>query len=445
VVVWRPAQSTPLAWVSLDATDNDPSRFWAYVLDALGRSGVAVAFPAFVAVERDGHRPPEVTLAPLLNSMAELRGEQTLVLDDYHTISSPEIHEELAFLIRHLPPRLRLILLTRSEPPFPLARWRASGDLADIRARDLAFSRKETECFLSGQGIALPDALLGRLCARLEGWAAALRLVSLWVAGRDDPAGRIAEFVASDATIADYLTGEVLDHLSVARRRFLLRTSILGRLTGPLCDAVTGEGGGAETLRELERDQLFVEAIDPGRQWFRYHQLFEELLRYELSREHPELVGELHRRACGWLGAHGFTEEAIDHGLAAGDWASVQGLMLREALALGTRYSPGRVGDWLSVLPEAVIEASPFFLVIRAFVDSHAGRVEDGKANLGAALAIVGSPGYRAELPEMTALIYLLLLGAARLECDLVAARSYGQRTRTKGSEQNNLVVIINA
>src|SRR3984893_12821148 len=278
----RPGQSARLAWVSLDATDNDPSRFWAYVLDALGRSGVAVAFAAFVAVERDGPAPPEVTLAPLLNSMAELAGEHPLVLDDYHTISSPENHEELAFLIRHLPPRFHLVLLTRSDPPFPLARWRASGDMAEIRARDLAFSRKEAESFLSGQGIALPDALLGRLCARLEGWAAALRLVSLWVADRDDPAGRIAEFVASDATIADYLTGEVLDHVSVARRRFLLRTSILRRLPGALCNPVPRESGGGETLRELERDQLFVEAIDPGRQWFRYHQLFEEILRHEL-------------------------------------------------------------------------------------------------------------------------------------------------------------------
>ena len=428
----RPGQSAPVAWVSLDATDNDPCRFWAYALGALARTGVAVDLPASVAIERDGPRPPEVTLAPLLNSMAELCGERTLVLDDYHTISSPEIHEELAFLIRHLPPRLHLVILTRSDPPFPLARWRAGGGMAEIRARDLAFNREETERFLGEQGLVLPDPLLGRLCARLEGWAVALRLVSLWVAGRDDPSGRIAEFVASDATIADYLTGEVLDHVSVARRRFLLRTSILRRLTGSLCDAVTGEGGGGESLRELERDQLFLEAIDPGRQWFRYHQLFEELLRHELSRESPELVGELHRRACEWLGAHGFLEEAIDHGLAAGDWASVQGLMLRETLALGTRYSPGRVGDWLSVLPAAVIEGSPFFLVVRAFVDEHAGRIEHAKAELGTALAIVGSPGHPAELPEMTALIYVLLLGAARLECDLVAARSYGRRTRAE-------------
>ena len=357
------------AWVSLDSGDNEPSRFWAYISAAVTTAGL----PLSAAVTGQLGPAPRQALAPLVNALAGLTSALVLVLDDYHLITGPRIHAGVAFLLDRQPRRLHLVILSRTDPPFPLARRQASGNLTWARTRELAFTDAEMTLFLDQQDVMLPAAVRPALFTRLGGWAAALRLLTVWVAGRDDPAAAVAEFSASDTTIADYLTTEILSQLPAGLRRFLLHTSILPRLTGPLCDAVTGGSGGAGALAELDRRGLFTEALTPGRDWFRYHQLFAELLRLDLQREDPELVKGLHRRASGWFAAHGFAADAIGHALAARDWTGVQTLMLRETLAIGSRHPPAVIEGWLSSLPAQVREASPFFLTIEAYLAGHAG------------------------------------------------------------------------
>ena len=423
-------------WVSLDGGDNEPTRFWAYVTAAIAAAGTGLQLPGSHPAPA-GAGPPAQALAPLVNTLAGLTSDLVLVLDDYHLITSPQIHAGVAFLLDQAPPRLHLLIVSRTEPPFPLARRRASGELTWARNRDLAFTAAEMTLFLDRQDLALPAGLRPALFARLGGWAAALRLVTVWAAGRDDPAAAVAEFTASDATIADYLTTEILTQLPAALRRFLLRTSILPRLTGPLCDAVTGGSDGAQTLAELDRRGLFTEALTPGRDWFRYHQLFAELLRLDLQREDPELTGDLHRRAAGWFAAHGYTAEAIDHALAAGDWAGVQALMLRETVALASRQPPAVIEGWLAALPRQVRETSPFFAVAEAFVLGQAGRPREALRALDRASEPAAVVALAPALPELGALAQALRAMVARLDCDLPAARAaiqaVGQELRQAG------------
>ena len=412
------------AWVSLDSGDNEPSRFWAYISAAVTTAGL----PLSAAVTGQlAAGPPREALAPLVNALAGLTSALVLVLDDYHLITDPRIHAGVAFLLDRQPRRLHLVILSRTDPPFPLARRQASGNLTWARTRELAFTDAEMTLFLDQQDVMLPAAVRPALFTRLGGWAAALRLLTVWVAGRDDPAAAVAEFSASDATIADYLTTEILSQLPAGLRRFLLHTSILPRLTGPLCNAVTGGSGGAGALAELDRRGLFTEALTPGRDWFRYHQLFAELLRLDLQREDPELVKGLHRRASGWFAAHGFAADAIGHALAARDWTGVQTLMLRETLAIGSRHPPAVIEGWLSSLPAQVREASPFFLTIEAYLAGHSGNLRDAARALDRARELAAAPGTAPQLPELAAIGHMLRAAIARLDCDLTAARAAAQ------------------
>jgi LuxR family transcriptional regulator, maltose regulon positive regulatory protein len=411
------------AWVSLDSGDNEPSRFWAYVLAAIAGAGTGLQLPA-TPVGQAGTGPPHEALVPLVNALAGLTSDLVLVLDDYHLITDERIHADVAFLLDRQPPRLHLLILSRADPPFPLARRTASGELTQARTRDLAFTAEEMTLFLDRQDVALPAALRPALFARLGGWAAALRLLTLWVAGRDDPAAAVAEFTASDATIADYLTTEILGQLPAGLRRFLLQTSILPRLTGPLCDAVTGGSGGAQTLAELDRRGLFTEALAPRRDWFRYHQLFAELLRLDLHRDCPELIDNLHRRASRWFAAHGFAADAIDHGLAARDWTGVQALMISEMLAIGSRYQPAAIEAWLSALPAQIRQASPFLRVLDGLVHAYAGRFTDAGRALDQAQDLAAAADPPPSFPELPAIGHAVRAGIARLTCDLPAARA---------------------
>jgi LuxR family maltose regulon positive regulatory protein len=417
------APARRVGWVSLAKSDNEPAGFWSYVRAALAGAGVQLPSDGDGLADRSGTVPPERVLAPLVNALAELTADVTLVLDDYHLITDSRIHRDIAFLIDHQPQRFHLLVLSRSSPPFLLARWKANGAVIQVQTRDLAFTAEEMTDFLDGQGVTLPPGLREPLFARLEGWAAALRLATLWISGRDDPGAAIAEFAASDATITDYLTTEVLGPLSARLRRFLLQTSILPRLTGPLCDAVAAAEGGAHALAELNRRGLFVEAVTPSRDCFRYHQLFAELLRLELQRAYPGMVAELHLRAAKWFAANGFAADAIDHGLVAGDWASVRTLMLGETLAIGSSYPPSVIEGWLSSLPRRVLDTSPFFLVLHAFVLAHTGRLGKARRALHRAQNLARLPGIDPELPELGALQYAVAAGIARLDCDLAAAR----------------------
>jgi LuxR family maltose regulon positive regulatory protein len=412
-----------VGWVSLDKTDNEPATFWAYVLAALSCAGVGLPPAGCAPAELTRMGPPEQSLAPLVNVLIGLTADVTLVLDAYHLIADPRIHSGLAFLIDHQPPRLHLVILSRSDPPFPLARWTASGEVVQARTRDLAFTAGEMTVFLRDHGVTLPPDLAEPLFARLEGWPAALRLATLWVSGRDDADTAIAEFAASDATISDYLMTEVLNELPAGLRRFLLQTSILSQLAGPLCDAVTAQGGGAQALAELDRRGLFVEPLAPGRDWLRYHHLFAELLHLELERAYPVMIAELHRRASRWFAANGFAADAIEHGIIGGDWVGVRALMLSETLAIGSRYAPSVVEGWLSSLPRRVLDTSPFFLVLDAFVLAHTGRPGQARHALRRSANLARLATTEPELSELGALRHAIAAGIARLDCDLAAVR----------------------
>jgi len=275
-----------------------------------------------------------------------------LVLDDYHVIASPEIHEAVAFMVERLPAHVRLVLAGRADPPLPLAGLRARGALAEVRAADLRFAPEEAAAYLNGtMGLDLASRDIAALEARTEGWIAALQLAALSMQGRDDVAGFIAGFAGDDRFVIDYLVGEVLERQREDARAFLLRTSILSRLTGPLCDAVTGGRGGAGMLADLERANLFLVPLDDRRAWYRYHHLFADVLQARLLDERPGEVAGLHRRASAWAERHGDLPEAIRHAMAGGDlerprrWSNAPpprcaGRGRRRRCAGGSRPSP---------------------------------------------------------------------------------------------------------
>ena len=251
-----------------------------------------------------------------------------LVLDDYHVIDAHDIQDGMAFLLEHLPPQIHLVITTRADPALPLARLRARGELVEIRAADLRFTPDEAAAYLNEvMGLDLAAGDVAALEARTEGWIAALQLAALSMQGRDDVAGFIAGFAGDDRYIVDYLVEEVLHRQPEQVRSFLLETSILARLTGPLCDAVTGQDGGKATLEALDRGNLFLVPLDDRRRWYRYHHLFADVLRARLLDEQPDRVPELHRRASEWYEEHGDRSEAIRHAMAGEDFARAADLV----------------------------------------------------------------------------------------------------------------------
>ena len=264
-----------LAWVSVDDRDAEPVRFWSYVLTALRADAALGLLPSV-----------DAALAALLN---DLRPEPlTLVIDDYHLVESRDIHDAMAFLVEHLPSNVHLVIATRADPPLPLSRLRARGELVEVRAADLRFTDDEAADYLAGtMGLALTAADVAALAERTEGWAAALQLAGLSLQGHADPGAVVARFAGDDRFIVDYLADEVLARLPADVRDFLLRTSVLTRLTGPLCDAVTGQGGGAALLVALDRANLFLVPLDDQRRWYRYHHLFADVLHARLPASSP--------------------------------------------------------------------------------------------------------------------------------------------------------------
>ena len=359
VADWVDGLDAHVAWVSLDERDDEPTQFWAYVATALGPAGEgALAELGAGVVDLDA------VLAVLVNDLSHAEGEIVLVLDDLHTVRRPEVHEGLTFLVDHLPAPAHLVVTTRSDPPLPLARLRARGELVEVRAADLRFTPDEADAYLNGpMGLALDARDVAALEERTEGWAAALQLAALSMQGREDPHGFIAEFAGDDRYVVDYLAGEVLERQPEDVHTFLLETSILSRLTGPLCDAVTGRDDSAATLESLERANLFLIPLDDRRRWYRYHHLFADVLRARLLDERPERVDELHRRASAWLDAHDDPAEAIAHALAGHDVERAADLVERAAPAMHQTRGEATIAAWLDALPDEVIAERPVLTV----------------------------------------------------------------------------------
>ncbi|QXC60659.1 LuxR C-terminal-related transcriptional regulator [Aquihabitans sp. G128] len=347
------------AWLSLDGGDNDPATFWAYVIAAIQTVDHRLASEAGALV-RDPSASIETITTTLVNELHAAGEQLVVVLDDYHVIETAEIHQAVAFLLEHLPSHVRLVIATRADPPLPLAALRAQGDLLEIRAADLRFTSEEATAYLTEtMGLTLTTDDVERLGARTEGWIAALQLAALSMQGRADVAGFIADFAGDDRFILDYLVGEVLDRQGPSVRTFLLETSILGRLTGPLCDAVTGGHDGRTTLEHLDRDNLFVVPLDDRRSWYRYHHLFADVLRAHLLDEEADRVPELHRRASDWYDGIGQAGEAIVHALEGGDAERAAELIEVAAPAMQQSRQERTLRDWLERLPADVYADRP--------------------------------------------------------------------------------------
>jgi LuxR family maltose regulon positive regulatory protein len=359
-----------VGWLSLDAGDNDPARFWRHVIAALDRARPGIAGRSAPLL---GSSPPpsfEGVVTALINQLAAQpgQGEVLLVLDDYHLIDAPPVHASLGFLLEHRPPGLRLVLASRADPPLPLARLRARGQLAELRAGQLRFTAEEAAALLrQAAGPALPEAAMAALAARTEGWVAGLQLAALSLRGQEDVAGFVAAFSGSHRYVLDYLTEEVLERQPDEVRGFLLETSMLERLSGALCDAVTGRPGGQAMLERVERANLFLVPLDEVRGWWRYHRLFADLLRARLQRERPERVPALNRNAAAWSEAHGLADDAVRHALAAGDTAWAARLIERHADALLLRSEGATLQRWLAALPADLAGSRPRLCLVQAF------------------------------------------------------------------------------
>jgi LuxR family maltose regulon positive regulatory protein len=310
-----PGGPRPVGWLSLDEADDEPVRFWTYLLSALAAVAPEPAGEPLAALAGQGLDPADVALPALLNALAGSEQRYALVLDDYHVLTSPRIHETLEFLLTYLPPALQLVISARADPPLPLARLRARGELTEIRLADLRCTVEEAAVLLGGPGRLDQEATAG-LVDRTEGWPAGLHLAALALRDGGD-AATVAD--GAQRPVQDFFTGEVLPAVDGPARDLLVRCSVLERLSGPLCDAVLGTTGSAAILDGLERADLFVTAVDPPRRWYRCHQLFREALRRQLDTACPGAAAVLLGRAADWYLAGGRVEEAVRHRIAAGD------------------------------------------------------------------------------------------------------------------------------
>ena len=355
-----PADERLAAWLSLDRADNDPASFWTYVIAALRTAAPGVGEGALALLRAPRPPPIETVLTALLNDLGATAAEIVLVLDDYHVIDARDVQDQMAFLLDHLPPQLHVVIAGRADPAVPLARWRARGELAEVRAAELRFTPDEAAAYLNEMmGLRLTARDVAALEGRTEGWIAALQLAALSMQGRDDVAGFIAGFAGDDRYVVDYLAEEVLQRQPERVQDFLLQTCILGRLSGPLCDAVTGQGGGKAMLAALERGNLFLVPLDDRRRWYRYHHLFADVLQARLLDEQPGQVPGLHRRASAWYEQNGEPPMAIGHALAGEDFDQAADLIERTIPAMRITRQEATVHGWLKALPDEVVRVRP--------------------------------------------------------------------------------------
>jgi LuxR family maltose regulon positive regulatory protein len=359
----------PLAWVSLDEGDNDPIRFWTYVIAALNSLHPGVGETPLALLYASSSPPIEAVLTPLLNALVELPTETVLVLDDYHLIEAQPIHDALTFLLEHLPPNLHLVISSRSDPLLPLARLRARGALTELRAANLRFTSEEATAFLTKvMGLPLSAGQVAALQNRTEGWIAGLHLVALSMQGRDDVADFITAFTGSHRYVVDYLVEEVLLRQPEEVQDFLLQTCLLDRLSGSLCDAVRGRGDSHALLGLVERTNLFLVSLDDERQWYRYHHLFAEVLRNRLQQLQPTVIPDLHHRASRWYEQHELFDEAVTHALAVPDVEHAARLVEQYARFTNFPSQFQTLLGWLNRLPDALVRTHPSLCIMHAIV-----------------------------------------------------------------------------
>ena len=373
---WARRGGHPIAWLSLDAGDNDPARFWRHAVAALDRARPGTGERVAPLLGPPAPSSFQGLVTALINDLAG-EEEALLVLDDYHVIGSEQVHQSLAFLAEHRPAGIGVVLASRSDPPLPLPRLRARGQLTEIRAAELRFAPAEAAELLRHAASDLPDGSVAALAARTEGWAAGLQLAALSLRGHEDAAAFVAAFTGSHRYVLDYLAGEVLERQDAQLRTFLLETSVLARLSGPLCNAVTGREGSQALLEQAERAGLFLVPLDEVRGWWRYHHLFADLLHARLEAEQPGRVPMLHRNAAAWCEEHAMADEAIGHAAAAGEmlWAA-RIIEQHFDMVYNIRGEAATIHRWLSVLPAEVVRSRPRLLLAQAIMAATSGHLK---------------------------------------------------------------------
>lgn len=377
------ASGIPAAWLSLDADDNDLPRFLSYLVAALGGIRDGIGSTALAMLRSHQVLPVRIFLTSLLNDLASTPDELILVLDEYQEIDAPAVHDAVAYLITNLPPQVHLIIATRSDPPLPLSRLRARDQLVEIRGPDLLFNLEEAETFLNQvMGLSLNEGDVAALQTSTEGWIVGLQLIAVSIQGRRDVAGILATVTGAHRFIVDYLVEEVLSRQSAEMRQFLLRTSILTELSGPLCDAVTGRNESAGTLVSMERDNLFVTPLDDERRWYRYHHLFRDCLSSRLVEEEPDSLPELHRRASRWYEGNGQVDESIGHAVAAHDFESAARLVEEQAPLVLGQGGIVFLLNWANRLPDALVRSRPQLSVLVGAALALGGQLESSESYL---------------------------------------------------------------
>ena len=419
------------AWVSVQGEERDPQRFWIAVADALRATAAASALvrPLTAAPDLDGWAIVE----GLLKDLARLEDRVWLVIDDVHELASTEALRQLELLVMRAPDRLRFVLATRHDLRLGLHRLRLEGELTEIRAADLRFTLAEARALFDAAGIQLPDTVLASLHERAEGWAAGLRLAALSLSGHPDPERFAEEFSGSERTVADYLLAEVLERQSEEVRRLLLRTSVAERVSGELADLLTGGSGGERVLQELEQAGAFVVSLDARRSWFRYHQMFADLLQLELRHSEPAQIPALHGAAAGWFAGHGYPVEAVRHAQAAQDWGLAARLLADHWLGLVLNGQGATAYELLTRFPAGAVAADAELIALMAVGELTWGSPEEAERYL--ARAARGFEGGEGPVPvpaerrgRMQIFLAIVRLGLARQRGDLPAVAEEAQR-----------------
>jgi LuxR family maltose regulon positive regulatory protein len=375
---WVAEYGRPVAWVSLDENDDDLVRFLYYVFSALQTIEIDIEQSIISTLHLPQKPPVETVLAALVNAIAATPDDFVLVLDDYHVIKNQQIHDALTFLLEHAPPQMHFVIVTRADPPLPVANLRGRGQVNELRATDLRFTYEEAADFLNQViGLKLSTGDIHTLSVRTEGWIAGLQMAAVSMRGRNDASGFIQAFAGSNRYIMDYLIEEVIQRQSSNLQTFLLQTSLLDSLTGPLCNAVTGREDSQQVLEEIERSNLFISALDEQRQWYRYHQLFAELLRQRLQISYPDMIDTLHDRASRWYEQNTLVSEAIDHALSAQDYERALDLIEKTAESVLMRGEYHTFQRWIDALPDNIVQSRSPLCVYHAMTLLLTGRPRD--------------------------------------------------------------------
>jgi LuxR family maltose regulon positive regulatory protein len=397
---WLNSEETndAFAWVSLDEQDNDPIRLWRHIVEALGHGVPGEGFGgALAALNVAGARVVDTVVPKLVNELGEVPQKVALVLDDYQFATDDRCRESMEFFVEHLPENIHLVLATRSDPPLHLGRLRARGELAEIRTEELAFTEEEAAFLLNDRlRLEIGAEDLRVLLDRTEGWPAGIYLAALSMEGKENVHDFIQSFGGSNRYILDLLGEEVLAGLPVAEREFMLKTSVLAEMAGPLCDEVIGGESSGALLDELARSNLFVVALDENGGWYRYHHLFSDLLLYELKSSRPDLLPELHGRAGAWFEEKGMFEDAIRHAMAASEYQRAGTLIARHWFRYAVTGQLASLERWLEALPEHLRGGDAPLVLVKAWICAIYGRREESEHFL----RLAESLPYEGRLPD---------------------------------------------